>query len=84
MDERNFDKVVDRVCKSLQDYPLQQLSNLLWAGCGFVSQNIYLYCASEGLGSVVRGMFGKDKLHTLLGLDPTQEFLLTQSVGYSR
>ena len=53
-----------------------------FTGCGFVSQNIYLYCASEGLGSVVRGMFDKDKLHALLGLKETQEVLLTQSVGY--
>lgn len=53
-----------------------------FTGCGFVSQNIYLYCASEGLGTVVRGMFDKDKLHALLGLKETQEVLLTQSVGY--
>ncbi|HOO95375.1 MAG TPA: SagB/ThcOx family dehydrogenase [Proteiniphilum sp.] len=53
-----------------------------FTGCGFVAQNIYLYCASEGLGSVVRGMFDKDKLHALLGLKETQEVLLTQSVGY--
>jgi SagB-type dehydrogenase family enzyme len=55
-----------------------------FTGCGFVSQNIYLYCASEGLGSVVRGMFNKEKLHALLGLKPTEEVLLTQSVGYPR
>jgi len=55
-----------------------------FTGCGFVSQNIYLYCASEGLGSVVRGMFDKEKLHSLLVLEPTQEVLLTQSVGYPK
>lgn len=50
--------------------------------CGFVSQNIYLYCASEGLGTVVRGSFDKEKLHQLLNLSPNLEVLLTQSVGY--
>lgn len=55
-----------------------------FTGCGFVAQNIYLYCASEGLGSVVRGMFDKERLHSLLELKPSQEVLLTQSVGYSR
>ncbi len=55
-----------------------------YTGCGFVSQNVYLYCASEGLGSVVRGMFDKDQLHALLELDANQEVLLTQSVGYSK
>ena len=50
--------------------------------CGFISQNIYLFCASEGLISVVRGMFDKSELHKLLGLTEKQEVLLTQTVGY--
>ena len=55
-----------------------------YIGCGFVSQNIYLYVVSEGLGTVVRGSFDKERLHSLLELKPSQEVLLTQSVGYSR
>ena len=50
--------------------------------CGYVSQNVYLYCASEGLGTVVRGSFDKEVLSKLLGLPSNQEVLLTQSVGY--
>lgn len=50
--------------------------------CGFVAQNVYLYCASEGLGAVVRASFDKDKLGQLFNLAPNQEVLLTQSVGY--
>ncbi|HHU97562.1 MAG TPA: SagB/ThcOx family dehydrogenase [Petrimonas sp.] len=50
--------------------------------CGFVSQNVYLYCASEGLGTVVRGFFDKKVLSELLELPSSQEVLLTQSVGY--
>ena len=50
--------------------------------CGFISQNIYLFCASEGLNSVVRGSFDKNGLHQLLGLNEKQEALLTQTVGY--
>lgn len=53
-----------------------------YTNCGFVAQNVYLYCASEGLGVVVRGSFDKDKLSGLLSLEPNQEILLTQSVGY--
>jgi nitroreductase len=52
--------------------------------CGFVSQNIYLFCASEGLISVVRGSFDKAELHRLLGLNQNQEVLLTQTVGYQK
>lgn len=53
-----------------------------YTNCGFVAQNVYLYCASEGLGAVVRGFFDKDKLSELLNLAPNQQVLLTQSVGY--
>ncbi|WP_298652915.1 SagB/ThcOx family dehydrogenase [uncultured Proteiniphilum sp.] len=53
-----------------------------FTNCGFVAQNVYLYCASEGLGAVVRGSFDKDKLSDLLNLNSNQEVLLTQSVGY--
>ena len=53
-----------------------------YTDCGFVAQNVYLYCASEGLGAVVRGSFDKDKLNELLNLKSNQEILLTQTVGY--
>jgi SagB-type dehydrogenase family enzyme len=54
------------------------------AGAGFISQNVYLYCASEGLATVVRGMFDKDALGKVLNLRPDQEIILTQSVGYPK
>ena len=52
--------------------------------CGFISQNIYLFCASESLNTVVRGLFDRNELHKLLGLSENQEALLTQSVGYKQ
>lgn len=50
--------------------------------CGFIGQNVYLFCASEGLISVVRGSVDKDSVHSLLGLSDNQEALLAQTVGY--
>jgi len=50
--------------------------------CGFIAQNIYLFCASEGLISVVRGSVDKKAVHELLGLNEKQEVLLAQTVGY--
>lgn len=58
--------------------------NYAYTDCGFVSQNIYLFCASEGLNTVVRGSFNKEELGKLLNLPPNQEVLLTQSVGYPK
>jgi len=52
--------------------------------CGFIGQNIYLYCASEGLISVVRGSVNKKAVHELLELSDKQEALLAQTVGYKK
>ncbi|MFO7557304.1 MAG: SagB/ThcOx family dehydrogenase [Desulfobacterales bacterium] len=49
---------------------------------GFISQNVYLYCASEGLATVVRGMVDREALTVLLKLRPEQRIILAQSVGY--
>ena len=49
---------------------------------GFVSQNVYLYCASEGLATVVRGMVDRDPLAKAMGLRPDQHIVLAQTVGY--
>jgi SagB-type dehydrogenase family enzyme len=52
------------------------------ADAGFISQNVYLYCASEGLATVVRGMVPRHELAKLMRLRPTQRVILAQSVGY--
>lgn len=58
-------------------------SKLLYAGAetGFISQNVYLYCASEGLATVVRAMLDKDALAKALKLRPEQKITLSQTVG---
>lgn len=49
---------------------------------GFIIQNIYLFCASEGLGTVTRASFDKDVLKTSLKLKNNQEITITQVIGY--
>ena len=49
---------------------------------GFISQNVYLYCASEGLATVVRGLIDKPTLREAMKLRPDQKIILTQTVGY--
>jgi SagB-type dehydrogenase family enzyme len=49
---------------------------------GFIAQNVYLYCASEGLATVVRGLVDRDGLHEVLKLRPSQHVILGQTVGY--
>jgi SagB-type dehydrogenase family enzyme len=49
---------------------------------GYVSQNVYLFCASEGLATVVRGMVDRPELSKIMNLRPNQKIILAQSVGY--
>jgi len=49
---------------------------------GFISQNVYLFCASEGLSTVVLGWVKKPELKKAMGLREEQEIILTQPVGY--
>jgi nitroreductase len=49
-----------------------------------IAQNVYLFCASEGLATVVRGSVPGEKLARRLKLSATQEIYLAQSVGYPK
>jgi SagB-type dehydrogenase family enzyme len=54
------------------------------ADTGFISQNVYLYCASFGLATVVRGWVDKPALAKAMKLRPEQRIILAQSVGYPK
>lgn len=62
----------------------EQSLNLAFAHTGFISQNVYLFCASEGLATVVRLWFDKPALEKKMALKPEQYITLVQSVGYPR
>lgn len=49
---------------------------------GHSTQNVYLYCASEGLKSVVRAGAQEKELLDLLKLDGNHQFIVAQTVGY--
>ncbi len=52
------------------------------ADAGFISQNVYLFCASEGLATVVRGLLDRDRMSEKMKLAPEQKVILAQTVGY--
>jgi len=54
------------------------------ADTGFISQNVYLFCASEGLATVVRNLVDKPALSKIMNLKSEQRVILTQSVGYPK
>jgi SagB-type dehydrogenase family enzyme len=49
---------------------------------GFIAQNVYLYCASQGFAVVVRGSVDRPPLAKLLNLKPSQRIIAAQTVGY--
>ena len=49
---------------------------------GFIAQNVYLFCASEGLATVVRGLVNRDELAKAMKLRPGQRVIVAQTVGY--
>ena len=51
------------------------------ADTGFISENVYLFCASAGLATVVRGMIDKPALAKAMKLRPDQKIVLAQTVG---
>ena len=55
-----------------------------YADTGFIGQNVYLYCASEGLVTVIRGMVPQEALAKAMKLRPDQRITLAQTVGYPK
>lgn len=54
------------------------------ADAGFIAQNVYLFCASERLATVVRGSIDRPALSKIMQLGPSQRIILAQTVGYSK
>ena len=51
---------------------------------GYISQNVYLFCASEGLVTGARGSVDRATLGPKLKLRPDQTIILAQSAGYPK
>lgn len=49
---------------------------------GLISENVYLFCSSEDLATVVLGYIDRDKMAEILKLKDNQKVQLTQPVGY--
>jgi nitroreductase len=64
----------------------QDPQSAVWSGvtAGAIAQNVYLFCASEGLATVVRGWVDHEPLAKALSLKPTQRVILAQTVGYPK
>jgi SagB-type dehydrogenase family enzyme len=66
----------------MKNLPANQREHYASADVGFIGQNVYLYCTSVGLGTVIRGLINRTALAGKLGLDDDQHVMLSQTVGW--
>ena len=61
-----------------------QEDKIFYSACdtGFIAQNVYLFAASEGLATVVRGSIDRAALAIAMHLRPDQHITLAQTVGH--
>ena len=68
--------------KDWQNTPIPEQKRDRWIAVelGCISENVHIYCASEGLGTVIRGMIDENKFSEVIKVKPEQ-ILMAQTVG---
>jgi len=64
--------------------PAASRASYAFVTAGAMAQNVSLYCASVGLGTVLRAWMDRTALAQAMGLNNDQEILLTQTIGRPR
>ena len=68
----------------MQDIAPQERRLYASVDTGFIGQNVYLFCASEGLATVFRGAVDYAKLDRTMHLGKDEFVTFAQTVGYPR
>jgi len=66
----------------MTDCPAEERDFYAALDTGFIAQNVYLYCASEGIVTVFRTSINREQLHQAMNLKPDQKIIAAQTVGY--
>jgi len=66
----------------MSDIPAESRRLYASVDAGFIGQNVYLFCASEGLATVFRGAVDYNKLENIMHLGEGQFVTFAQTVGY--
>jgi nitroreductase len=82
VDEAPLDLIYVADSAHLRTVPHDQRALFSGACAGAIAQNVYLYCASAGLATVVRAWLDRAALAKALRLGDDQQVLLSQTVGY--
>jgi Nitroreductase family len=68
----------------MHDVPPEDRRLYASVDAGFIGQNVYLFCASEGLASVFRAAIDYKKLAKAMQLEGEQFVTFAQTVGYPK
>ena len=68
----------------MQDISAEERRLYASVDTGFIGQNVYLFCASEGLATVFRGAVDYQKLANTMKLGAGQFVTFAQTVGYPK
>jgi len=68
--------------KKMDHFPASEQDIYVATDMAFISENVYLFCASTGLVTVVRNLVDKVALSQAMGLTPGHMIVMTQTVGY--
>lgn len=84
VDEAALDLVFVADHSRMKLIPAASREGFAFAAAGAVSQNVYLFAASNGLATVIRAWIDRDAIAKALGLDHDQQVLLSQTVGFPK
>ena len=84
VDEAPLDLVYVADHTRMSRVPVSQREAYASFAAGAIAQNVYLFCASNGLSTVIRAWIDRAAIADALGLTHDQQVLLSQTVGYPK
>jgi SagB-type dehydrogenase family enzyme len=84
VDEAPLDLVFVADHRKMALVPVAQRESFASVAAGAISQNLYLFAASEGLATVIRAWIDREAIAEALGLSHDHQVLLSQTIGYPK
>ena len=84
VDEAPLDLVYVVDHSRMKMVPVASRESFASAAAGAITQNVYLFAASNGLATVIRAWIDRSAIADALGLTHDQQVLLSQTVGYPK
>lgn len=84
VDEAPLDVVYVADHSRMSLVPVGQRESYASVAAGAITQNVYLFAASNGLATVIRAWIDRAAIADALGLTHDQQVLLSQTVGYPK